>query len=238
MTNPYTQLSPFERILLGISTIIILGSFFTSPTINYLTIIASLIGVNALIFVAKGFAVGQILTIIFALFYGAISYFSSYYGEMITYLFMTSPIALIALISWVKNPYKASREVKIHKMTQREVGLMLVIAIVTTIIFFFILKALGTAQLFISTLSITTSFLASYLTYKRSPFYAVAYMANDLVLIVLWILATKIDKSYFPMITCFIVFFVNDLYGFYNWQRMKKRQLPDSHFEHYSIENL
>jgi hypothetical protein len=58
----------------------------------------------------------------------------------------------------------------------------------------------------------------------RNPYYAVAYGANDIVLIVLWILATVENPAYFPMIFCFVMFLVNDAYGFINWQRMKKRQ--------------
>ena len=36
--------------------------------------------------------------------YGAISYTFAYYGEMITYLGMTMPMAVFALISWNAQP--------------------------------------------------------------------------------------------------------------------------------------
>ena len=42
---------------------------------------------------------------LFSLMYGVISYTFAYYGEMITYLGMTMPMAVFALISWVRNPY-------------------------------------------------------------------------------------------------------------------------------------
>jgi predicted PurR-regulated permease PerM len=58
----------------------------------------------------------------------------------------------------------------------------------------------------------------------RSPGYALAFAANDLVLIVMWILAAINDLSYLPMIACFVMFLLNDIYGFINWKRMKKRQ--------------
>jgi nicotinamide riboside transporter PnuC len=78
--------------------------------------------------------------------------------------------------------------------------------------------------MFWSTLSVTTSFLAVSLTALRSPYYALAYTANDIVLIVLWILASIQDIAYLPMILCFVMFMVNDLYGFLNWRRMRDRQ--------------
>ena len=93
-----------------------------------------------------------------------------------------------------------------------------------SIAFYFILKNFNTANLLPSTFSVTTSFIAAFLTYKRSSFFALAYATNDIVLIVLWVLATKEDISYISVVICFVVFLFNDLYGFFNWLRMQKRQ--------------
>ena len=101
---------------------------------------------------------------------------------------------------------------------------MLLLTAAVTAIFYFILAAFHTANLIPSTVSVTTSFLAVYLTFRRSAFFAVAYAANDIVLIVLWILAALSDISYVSVVICFVVFFVNDMYGFVNWSKMKKRQ--------------
>ncbi len=48
--------------------------------------------------------------------------------------------------------------------------------------------------------------------------------ANDVVLIVLWVLASVEDKRYVSVVVCFAAFLVNDIYGFYSWKRMEKRQ--------------
>ncbi|MBR3833794.1 MAG: nicotinamide mononucleotide transporter [Lachnospiraceae bacterium] len=224
LKNPFKDLTKFELSLWLTSIIVIIVSFAVSGGDDVLTIIASLIGVTALIFVAKGYVIGQVLTVVFAVFYGIISYFFRYYGEMITYLCMTAPIAVMAVISWIKNPYEGTKEVKVSHVTKKQVLVMATLAIVTTIIFYFILKAMNNANLLFSTISITTSFLASYLTFLRSPYYAVAYSANDVVLIVLWTMATLEDRSYLPMILCFVMFLINDMYGFFNWRRMRIRQ--------------
>jgi len=220
----FKNLSRFELVLWIISLSVVTLSFLLVPEKDYLSLTASLIGVTALIFVSKGYVLGQVLTVVFSLFYGVISYFFTYYGEMITYLFMTSPMAIMAAIEWYKNPYKKTKEVKIKKIEKKQFVLMLSLSVITTVIFYFVLKALGNANLFFSTLSITTSFVASYLTYLRSPYYALAYSMNDVILIILWILATIENISYFPMIFCFVMFLANDLYGFYNWKRMMKKQ--------------
>lgn len=204
------------------SVLVICLSFFMGQ-VSILNIVSSLIGVTALIFISKGNVLGQILIVIFSVFYGIISVAFKYYGEMITYMFMTAPIAILSVISWIKNPYQ-EKEVRISKVTLKQILVMIFLSIVITVIFYFILQYLKTENLIISTISITTSFIAGYLTYLRSPYYALGYAANDIVLIILWILATINDFSYFPMVLCFVMFLLNDLYGFYNWQKMEKKQ--------------
>lgn len=92
------------------------------------------------------------------------------------------------------------------------------------LIFYFVLSAFNTANIAFSTLSVTTSFIAVYLTFRRSPYYAIGYAANDIVLIILWTLATLEDISCLSVVVCFIVFLVNDVYGFISWRKIEKRQ--------------
>ncbi|MDO5398759.1 MAG: nicotinamide riboside transporter PnuC, partial [bacterium] len=165
------------------------------------------------------------LMVIFSLLYGIISFTFAYYGEMLTYLGMTMPMAVFALISWLKNPYNGNKtEVKVNRLTTKETVLMWLAAVVITLIFYFILSAFNTANIIPSTISVTTSFLAVYLTFRRSAYYAIGYAANDIVLIDLWFFATLENISYLSVVVCFIAFFANDIYGFINWRRMEKRQ--------------
>ena len=222
LLNYFTK---FEIILWSFSVLSIIISFMVFDRSNYLTLCASLIGVTSLIFCAKGNPVGQVLMIIFSIIYGIISYSFSYFGEMITYLGMTLPMCVFALVSWLKNPYKDNKsEVAVAKLKKKDIPLIIISALAVSIAFYFILKHFNTANLLPSTFSATTSFIAAFLTYKRSPFFALAYATNDIVLIVLWVLATKEDISYISVIICFVVFLFNDLYGFSNWLRMQKRQ--------------
>lgn len=101
---------------------------------------------------------------------------------------------------------------------------MAALTVVVTVAFYFILKQFGTANIIPSTFSVATSFVAVYLTFRRSPFFSLAYAVNDAVLIVLWVLATVTDISYLSVTVCFSMLFVNDIYGFINWLRMRERQ--------------
>lgn len=215
----------FEKILWLSSVAVIAAAFVLLDRSNWLSLVASLIGVTFLIFNAKGNPIGQFLTIVFSLLYGIISYSFSYYGEMITYLGMTAPMALLALISWLKHPFEGKKsQVEVNRISKKEILFMAALTAVVTAGFYFILAAFKTANIIPSTLSVTTSFLAVYLTFRRSPYFALAYASNDLVLIVLWALASIADVSYVSVLVCFVVFFVNDMYGFVNWKRMENVQ--------------
>ena len=218
------SLTRFEWALWGTSILVVAGTYLLFQSGDLLSLIASLIGVTALIFVAKGHVLGQALTIVFAVFYGVISVSIRYYGEAITYLCMTAPMALVALITWLRNPYKDSAEVTVNRLKGKQWATMLILSALTTAAFYFILRAMGNAALVVSILSITTSFAASWLTAMRSPYYALAYALNDLVLTALWVIVAMAAISSVPMVACFVIFFANDLYGFINWRRMEKRQ--------------
>lgn len=198
-------------------------SFAASGGGDALTLIASLIGVTSLIFIAKGNVIGQFLMILFAVIYSIISFTFHYYGEMVTYMCMTAPSALITAIAWIKNPYSET-QVAVGEVRWRGWLALVSATVAITIIFYFILAALDTPNLFFSTISVTTSFIAAGLMFLRSQYYATGYMANDLILVILWVLASLEDISYLPMVVNFAIFFINDLYGYISWSRMKKVQ--------------
>ena len=192
-----TYFSKTELALWSVSVLFIIISFCIFDRESYLTLAASLIGVTSLIFNAKGNPIGQALMIVFSLLYGIISFTFAYYGEMITYLGMTMPMALFALISWLRNPYNGNKaEVKVNSISKKEQALMWVLTVIVTVVFFYILSYFNTANIVPSTLSVTTSFIAVYLTFRRCPTFALAYAANDIVLIVLWVMASVYDTKY------------------------------------------
>ena len=222
MKNYFSKL---EIILWSSSVLLIVVSFSVFDRENYLTLLASLVGVTSLIFNAKGNPFGQLLMVLFSLLYGIISFSFDYYGEMITYLGMTMPMAVFALISWLRNPYKENKaEVKVNTISKKETLFMWIGAIAITDLLYFVLEHFNTANIVPSTMSVTTSFIAVYLTFRRSPLFALAYASNDIVLIILWVMASVYDIRYISVVVCFIAFLVNDIYGYISWKKMKIRQ--------------
>jgi len=229
MKNPFKLLDKKDWIVYIISLVVVIASNVVTLQFDALNFFSTVIGVTALIFIAKGNVWGQILSVVFCALYGIISLRFRYYGEMITYLGMSMPIAVFSIITWLKNPYKKGEGVvKIRKFTFLEGVIMLLIAIGVTVGFYFVLRVFDTPNLIISTISVTTSFCAAYLMLRRISYYAIAYALNDIILIILWVLATIENIIYLPVVACFLIFLLNDLYAFISWKAREKYQLKEN----------
>ena len=219
MSNPIKSLTKKEWILWIGSLAIVILSNLLSTDIDVLTLVSACVGITSLIFAAKGNVWAQILMVIFSILYGLISWQFRYWGEMITYLGMTMPMAIWSTITWIKNPSESGQEVAIQKLTRKHVAGIAAAGVIVTAVFYMILKALDTPNILFSTISITTSFLAASLTMLRSSYYALGYASNDIILIIMWVLASIENPAYIPVVVNFIIFFFNDMYGFVSWKR-------------------
>ena len=115
--------------------------------------------------------------------------------------------------------------VSVNKIHKKEVLLIAVGSIIATFAFYFLLKALNTNELIVSTLSLIFSLIASYLMLRRNKYYALAFLADDIVSIVMWSLViASIGISYLPTLICFCVYLINDVYGFIHWNIEEKKQ--------------
>ena len=225
MNNPIKTLTKREwSIWLG-SIIIVLISNLATKDFDLLTLVAALTGVTSLIFAAKGNVWGQVLMILFSILYGIISFRFRYWGEMMTYLGMTLPMAVWSTITWIENPSENNgNEVQIQSLSKKHIVARCISGIIVTAVFYYILKSFNTPNIIFSTISIITSFIAASLTMLRSSYYAVWYAVNDVVLIILWVLASLKDPAYIPVVVNFSIFFMNDMYGVMRWKQRELEQ--------------
>ena len=224
MHNPIQDLTKKEGLLWLGSLLIVILSNLVSGSVDVLTLVAVCVGITSLIFAAKGNVWAQILMIVFSILYGIISWRFRYWGEMITYLGMTMPMAVWSTITWIRNPSKNGNEVEIQKLNRKHIAGLSVFSVAVTAAFCYILHVLDTPNIVFSTISVTTSFLAASLTMLRSSYYALGYAMNDIVLIVLWVLASLKNPAYIPVAVNFAIFFLNDLYGFVSWKKREAVQ--------------
>ena len=85
-------------------------------------------------------------------------------------------------------------------------------------ILYFVLKYFHTSQLMVSSFSMITSLVATYLIVRRNKYSFAFFIGNDIILIILWgIPVLQGDFSLLPIIIENIVLLMNDAYGLKNW---------------------
>ena len=104
LSNPLKTLTKKEWLLWLASLAAVIISNLATNDLDLLTLMSALLGVTSLIFAAKGNVWAQFLMIVFCILYGIISFRFHYWGEMITYLGMTLPMAAWSAITWLQNP--------------------------------------------------------------------------------------------------------------------------------------
>jgi len=226
MKNKLKNWNLFEIIFLAVSIAIIVTVFVFNSEKNWLSFICSIIGITAVMCLAKGLVITPYLLVVNGCLYSILSYTQAYYGEMIVYIGLMIPMAISSIISWNKNKNKEDgTQVSVNKIKKSEYVYLALATIVASIAFYFLLKAFNTNQLIISTLALITSTVASYLLFRRSSYYAIGYIINDIILIVLW--STSVSTfgvEYLPTVICFAIFLINDIYGLIHWKMEEKKQ--------------
>ena len=158
-------------------------------------------------------------------FYAIVSYNQGYYGELLITAFLTFPIMIIGIISWLRHQDKEENVVIINSLDKKELAISLVSQIPLYFVYYFILKLFNTELIVISTFSVVTSVLASYYEARRSDLSLPCYIANDCFIITLWLIPIiQGDISLISVLVGPVLLLMNDIYGTYNWQRMKKKQ--------------
>lgn len=216
--NLFEKLYLFVGIVVGILTSIIFnGTIIDSLyTITYLT---------TAILMSKGKVESYFIGIISVFFYGIVSYNQGYYGELLITIFLTFPMMIIGIISWLKHQDKDEDVVIISSLSKKEIVFAFSSQLILFWVYYFLLKAFNTDLLMISSLSIVTSVLATYFEARRSELSLFCYVANDLILITLWMIPIiNGDTSLISVLIGPMLLLVNDIYGSYNWKRLKDIQ--------------
>ena len=214
----------FERILLITSPLIVLvfGIIFKNDA---LTIITSIVGIMCALLLAKGLVLGQFLGIAIAILYSIVSFKNAFYGEMLIYLIIMLPMYIWGIIEWLKHKNEETKSVEVNSIKWKEWIIVALCSIVAFIGFYFLLKALNTNELIVSTLSVVDNIFAIYLLARRSKYGFVSYIVNDLILIILWgIPVVQGNLFLLAMLINPIVNLINDTYGVINWTKMQRKQ--------------
>ncbi len=216
----------FEILFLAVSLTIVVGCFVFASDRNYFSLVCSMLGVIAVLTVSKGLIWAPYINVVFNTCYAILSFTQGFYGEFIISILLMNAIYIMSIVSWVKNKGKQNdKVVQVNKLSIKEYVFLAIGTVVATVAFYFILKALNTKELIVSTLSLVGSGVAAYLMFRRCSNYALGYIFNDIILIIMWSLNIASNGwGYLPTVVGFVVFLVNDIYGFIHWKKEEKSQ--------------
>ncbi len=216
----------FEIVFLFASLLGLSLCFIFEVDKNVLSFITSLVGVVSVLLVAKGLVIAPFIDIVYNILYSIVAITQKYYGEAIIYIALMIPISLFAIISWLRNKSKNNNAmVEQNNIYGKEYLYLAIVTMISTVAFYFLLKALNTNELIISTLSLITSAVASYLMLRRCKYYALGFVANDIILIIMWAIVVKNSGlGYLPTLISFAIFLINDIYGFIRWSIEQRKQ--------------
>ncbi len=173
---------------------------------------------------AKGKYSCYIIGIISTFFYAFVSYSNSYYGEVIIAVCCTLPLMIVGLVNWLKHQDNTNTVV-IKEISKKELIIVLFSQAVMFIGYYYLLKVFNTNNLLVSTFSIVASIIATYLTASRSEYGFIGFIINDIILITLWsIPVVNGDHNLIPVLLCPVLLLINDIYGVYNWKKIKNKQ--------------
>lgn len=210
-------------ILTGIIVVTITGILFGSP---WYIIVSTLLGLLCVFTQAKGKISTQFIGIIYFCFYIFISYTQKYYGEAILYLSIMLPMYIYGVIHWLANRDKKENVVIVKSNLSKKEWLFSSIGFVLLSVgVFFLLKALKTSQLITSTLSFVSMLPAVYLLIRRCKWNQVAFLINDFIVPILWlVLVIQGDLSFLPMVIYHVFQITYDIYGLIEWIKLEKKQ--------------
>ncbi len=209
-------------LLLGVCSVVVV-SFFIG--FKWYVLIQSLLFIFMVFTQAKGKIITLFIGIVTFLFYIIISYSQKLYGEAMVYAIFLLPLYIYGVIHWLKHK-DLNNVVRVRgNLTGKEWTLMIEVLVIISIGSFFLLKALETSQLIVSTLSFVSMLPAVYLLARRCKWNQIAFLINDIFLVILWIrLAVSGNTTFIPMVICFLFQTIYDIYGLFEWFKLENKQ--------------
>ena len=219
MKKIFKDWTKFEiALLLSSIIIVVISGIFTKS--NLLTISCSITGILCALTQAKGKVISQFIGLLLVLLYSVLSFQNRYYGEVLIYIFIMLPLFVGGIISWIKNVNRETDTVNKNELKRVEWIMLTIVASITFIGLYYLLKYFNTSQLFVSTLSMITSLFATYLVARRSKYGFLFYMGNDIIMLILWGLPVVLGNlTLIPMMVNPIINFINDTYGWKSWNK-------------------
>jgi len=223
LSNYFKDWNLFEKIWLGLSTLIILAlSYHWHDT--WYGVIASLTGIWCVVLVAKGRISNYYVGIVNVLFYAYVALQWRYYGEVMLNIGYFLPMQFVGLYIWNKNKDKKKTDsVVVKTLTNKSRIIWVIFSVVGVLIYGFILKAMGGKLPFADSTSTILSVIAMVLMAYRFLEQWVLWIVVDVVTVIMWFAVIADGGNDIAILVMWMAFLVNAVYGLINWIKMYRR---------------
>jgi len=218
------KLNLFEIVL--ISSVIILNIIdcHVKSNINYLGILTSIIGVVSVVLAAKGHLLNFGFGTIKFMLYSYICYQSKFYGEVMLNLGFYFPMQIAGFYFWKKHvTSKTENIIKTHGLTNLQRIVILTSVILLTALYAYFLEYIGGKSPVLDSATTVVAIVTMILAILRYKEQWYLWILVNIATVVLWITSLESPTEYsFIMIGMRSLYFINSVYGAYNWNRLDK----------------
>jgi nicotinamide mononucleotide transporter len=199
-----------------------IGIYLGAKWGGLLSIVTCLTGLWCVILVAKGRIFNYYLGIINVLGYAYIAYGYQLYGEVMLNALYFLPMQFVGLYFWTRNKdLTIPDKVKIKFLSPIKRIEWLVLTLMSTIVYTWILKYMGDPVPFLDSVSSILSVIAMLLMAFRYMEQWILWIVVDIVSIAMWIIVLMSEGvNDIAMLVMWSAYLVNAVYGFISWLKM------------------
>lgn len=216
--------------LLEIIWLVVACSIITGLSIywgdNLMGIISALTGVICVILTGKGKLSAYLFGLVNCVLYAIIAYEAKLYGETMLNLIYYVPMQFIGFYIWNKNMNKESHEVNKVHMKNKTRLLWLAIMIIGTIVYAFILKALGDAMPLVDSFTTFSSIVAMIVSVKMYAEQWWIWIAVDVFSVYMWWVNFSAGSDNMATLLMWVVYLGNAIIMCIKWEK-EARQIKE-----------
>jgi len=221
--NEFKGWKKIEVFWLLLASIIITGlSIYWRDTL--MGIISATTGVICVICTGKGKLSAYFFGLINCVLYAIISYKARLYGETMLNLVYYVPMQFIGFYVWNKNMNNSTYEVnKIH-MTNKNRIKWLIIMILSTILYGYILKYLGDAMPFVDSFTTMSSVIAMIVSVKMYSEQWWIWILVDVFSVYMWWINFSMGSENLATLLMWMVYLLNAIIMCIKWEKEVRKK--------------
>ena len=189
---------------------------------NWMSFCAAVSGVWCVILTGMGKRSSFILGLINIIFYGILSYYAKYYGEVMLNFFYFLPMNIWGWFAWKKHMNEKSGEVIKRKLGLKKSVLIYALTAISIFIYGLILKKLGGNLPYMDSMSTVVSVVAQILSIRRLREQWVLWIVVDVVTVIMWAVHVANHGDGVATLTMWCVYLVNACIMYGRWYRETK----------------